>query len=568
MYKFILSLVFAGFVGSIHGQTKSFSISGTLGATYEGYHLSTAPSNWTGYPPRRPENQFRFNINPAFQFGKNFTLPVNINFLTNPVSAAGPYTGLKNQSLSQWITNPANSFGINPKYKWAELQLGTQYLKYSDLSTGDIGIFGAGIALNPKQYRLKFFTGFSQQGINYYSGPPLVPGAYRRDHWMLQFGKEKEGKYAALFNIAKGKDKVSSVSPALLSVQPEEGFTGSMVLNLHFTEWYFKSEGAGSYFTKDLSQPKLLTTINSFKPFIDAHTSTVKDWAANATIGRKTKNFDVSYTTKYVGPGFQTTGYPYLQQDKWENTVNTRFNAWKNKMNISASAGQRVNNLSSTTLKATQFIGNLDWGVQFTDRFHLNLNYNNFGFTTASGTNPYGIKNVSNDISLAGNYNWNTTTMTNILSSSVNFSNYDERDVFTGLTSANKTFTVMMAYTPVFFNNSFTPELSVVYFNNTMPLLKNTLLSFSGGLGFNAFKNKAGFKTDLQYTIGKLDKYTANKNLAASASVNYAITKKLNWNIFLSENYFRYGNELSPPVNLDGANYMESTYRTGFQYKF
>jgi hypothetical protein len=549
------------------GQQK-FSVTGTIGTSFEGYSLSKNPASWTGYPPRKPSNQFRFNINPVFNAGKYFSLPVNFNFQTNPVSFAGPYTGLKNQSLGQWITNPANSFGINPKYKWAELQLGTQYLKYSDLSTGDIGIFGAGIDLRPNEYRLKFFTGFSQQGINYYTGPPIVPGAYRRNHWMLQFGKEKEGKYAALFNLAKGKDVISSVSPSLPTIQPEEGFTGSMVFNLHFTKWYFKSEAGGSYFTKDLSQPKLLTTVNSFKPFINGHTSTVKDWAAHATIGRKTKNFDISYTTKYVGPGFQTTGYPYLQQDKWDNTVNTRFIAWKNKMNVSASAGQRVNNLSNTSQRATQFIGNLDWGVQFTEKFHLNLNYNNFGFSTASGTNPYGIKNVSNDISIAGNYNWNTATMTNILSSSINFSNYDERDVYTGITTTNKTFSVMMAYTPVFFNTSLTPDLSVVYFNNTMPSLKNRLMTFAGGLGFNAFKNKASFKTDLQYTIGKLDSYTSNKNLAGSVNINYNVTKKLVLNLFLSENYFRYGNELAPPATLDGANYMETNYRTGFQYKF
>jgi hypothetical protein len=565
---FKLVLLFSLLLAGEAKAQKVFSVSGTVGFSYEGYQLSAKPSSWTGYPPRKPSSQFRFNLNPLFQLGKNFSLPVNFNFLTNPVSFAGPYAGLKKPTLSQWITNPANSFGINPKYKWAELQLGTQYLKYSDLSTGDIGIFGVGVALSPKQYRLKFFTGFSQQGVNYYTGPPAVPGSYRRDHWMLQFGKEKEGKYAALFNLAKGKDKISSVSSSLPSIRPEEGFTGSMVFNLHFTEWYYKSEAAASYFTKDLSQPKLLTPTSSFKPFIDGHTSTVKDWAANATLGRKTKNFDFSYTTKYVGPGFQTTGYPYLQQDKWDNTINTRFTAWKNKMNVSASAGQRVNNLSSTSLKATQFIGNMDWGIQFTERFHLNLNYNNFGFTLASGTNPYGLKNVSNDISVAGSYNWNTTTMANILSSSINFSNYDERDVFTGLTSSNKTFTAMMAYTPVYFANSLTAELSVVYFNNTMPLLKNSLVTISGGLGFNAFKNKAAFKTDLQYTIGKLDTYTSNKNLAGSVNMNYNLTKKILWNVFLSENYFRYGNELSPPTNLDGAYYLESNYRTGFQYKF
>ncbi len=127
-----------------HAQTKppAFSVSGTAGITYEGYGLSRSPSGWTGYTARRPWNQVRFNFTPSFKFGKDFSLPFNFNFAAVPTNFAGPYAGIKNQNFGQFITNPMNSFGLNPKYKWAELQLGTQYLKYSDLSTGDIGIFG------------------------------------------------------------------------------------------------------------------------------------------------------------------------------------------------------------------------------------------------------------------------------------------------------------------------------------------------------------------------------------------------------------------------------------------
>jgi hypothetical protein len=49
-----------------------------------------------------------------------------------------------------------NNFAVNPKYKWAEIQLGTQYLNYSNLSTGDIGIFGAGFDLRPGKFELNF----------------------------------------------------------------------------------------------------------------------------------------------------------------------------------------------------------------------------------------------------------------------------------------------------------------------------------------------------------------------------------------------------------------------------
>nr|HNH22797.1 hypothetical protein [Ferruginibacter sp.] len=223
------------FVGSTpHAQTNApgFSVSGTAGITYEGYGLNRSPSGWTGYTARRPWNQVRFNFTPTFRFGKDFSLPFNFNFAAVPTNFAGPYAGIKNQNFGQFITNPMNSFGLNPKYKWAELQLGTQYLKYSDLSTGDIGIFGAGVDLRPKTWRFKFFTGISQEGVNYFAGPPTVTGAYKRKNWMVQVGNELEGKYLFAVNLAKGKDVPASASPPPTTIKPQEGVVISVLGNV------------------------------------------------------------------------------------------------------------------------------------------------------------------------------------------------------------------------------------------------------------------------------------------------------------------------------------------------
>lgn len=545
------------------------SVSGTMGVSYEGYGLSRSPSGWTGYTARRPWNQVRFNFTPVFKFNKDFSLPFNFNFAAIPTNFAGPYAGLKNQNLGQFITNPMNSFGLNPKYKWAELQLGTQYLKYSELSTGDIGIFGIGFDLKPKTYRIKFFTGVSQQGVNYLLGPPTVTGAFKRSNWMFQVGKEKEGVYNVAINVAKGKDVPSSANPVPLTLKPQEGFVMSLVTDIFFKKgWYFKSEAARSIFTKDLTTA-LSPAANEFKPFIDGHTSTVTDFAVNGAIGKKSKNFDIGVSTKYLGAGFQTTGYPFLQPDRLDYTLNTRFNAWKNKsnsykMNVVASVGQRVNNVSNTALKAKQFIGNLNWFTQFNDNFSLNVNYNNFGFESASGINPYGIKNVSNDLGINPTYNWSNTKMNHLISMSYNYSIYDERDVMTGNTTSNNTHTALLTYVPTFFEKDVSPDFSILYFKNDVPLAKIQMTTISSGLSMEAAKKKLRLRGQLQYTIGKLNAFSNNNNLIASCNVDFKITKKLTWNTFLTTNYFKYGNEIVP----NGANYVETTSRTGFQYRF
>ena len=556
----------------LYAQTKkpaAFSVSGTAGVSYEGYGLDRSPSGWMGYSPRKPWNQVRFNFTPTFKFGKNFSLPFNVNFAAIPTNFAGPYAGIKKPTLGQFITNPMNSFGINPKYKWAELQLGTQYLKYSDLSTGDIGVFGAGVDLKPKTYLIKFFTGISQQGINYLAGPPTVTGAYKRQNWMAQLGKAEEGKYLFALNFAKGKDVPSSSAPPPLTIRAQEGVVASLVSDIYFKKgWFFKAEGAQSVFTKDVTTP-LSPLLKGFKPFIDAHTSTIKDYAGQASIGKKSKNFDIGVTSKYLGAGFQTVGYPYLQPDRLDYTVNTRFNAWKDtnnnyKMNVVASLGQRVNNVSNTALKAKQFIGNLNWFTQFNEHWNLNVNYNNFGFQSASGINPYGIKNVSNDLGFNPTYTWSNSKMNNLISLSYNYSKYDERDVYSGLTTSNNTQTALLTYVPTFFEKDLTPDFSILYFYNDVPLAKMSMTTISSGLSMPAAKKKVRLRGQLQYTLGKLNSFSANNNFIASCNIDYKLTKRLNWNTFLTTNYFKYGNEIIP----NGASYLESTCRTGFQYRF
>lgn len=578
-FKFLLPVAIVLFASTVTAQDSSkkkipLKITGVIGISYEGYGLHLDPSGTNIYTPRKPWNQVRFIFTPVLQAGK-FSLPVNFNFATMATNFAGPYAGLKNQTIGQFFTNPGNNFGLNPKYKWAELLLGTQYIRYSELSTGDIGIFGAGIDLRPKTWRFKFFTGTSQLGVNATilsagsSSIGAVTGAYRRNHWMFQLGKEKENKYSFAFNFTKAKDKQSSVTVPPSTVKPQEGVTASLIADVYMNKgWYVKTEAARSYFTRDITQPLAPGFNNSFKPFLTGRTSTGKDWAGNASIGKKSTNLDISYTTKYIGAGFLTTGYPYLQPDRWDNTINTRFNTWKNKMNVVASIGQRINNLSSTALKAQQFIANLNWFTQFTEQFSTNITYNNFGFTAASGFNPYGIKNVSNDLGLTANYNWRNTKRMNMLSFSYNLSKYDERDVTTGVTTTNNTHIFMLSYVPVYFNTELAPDFSVLYFKNTMPTVKTSLLTFSSSLSTPAFKKKMQIRAQLQYTLGKLNSYSSNKNLVASVNIDHKLTKKLTWNVFLGTNSFKYGNELAPPASLDGASYIETNYRTGLQYKF
>ena len=557
-------------------QVKSpVSISGTAGITYEGYGLDRNPPGFTGYQPRRPWNQVRFNFMPTLKFSKNFSLPINFNFAAFPTNFAGPFSGIKNQNFGQYLTNPMNNFGLNPTYKWAEFQLGTQYLKYSDLSTGDVGIFGAGFSLKPGDFRIKFFTGISQQGINYAAATPVIPGAFKRTHYMFSIGKEKENDYLLAFNFAKGQDKITSAIIPILpgNPLPQEGFTLSMQVNKDFKKgFYLKSEGANSIYTTNQNDP-LNAAMKSFKPFIEGRNSTVSDYAAQLSFGKKSKNFDIGLGSKYIGAGFQLPGYPYMQPDRFEYTVNTRFNAMKNRTNVVASIGQRFNNVSGIISPvAKQIIGSLNWFTQFNDRFSLNISFNNFGFNTAGVLAPGGtsIKNISTDAGINPTYTWTNAKMSNTISFSYNYSNYKETLIpfpsGAPIVSLNNTHTALLSYIPVYFNRKISPDFSALYFYNDASLAKITFATLSAGLAVPLAKNKLKVRGQLQYTLSKLNSFTPENNFIASCNVDFKLNKKLTWTNFLTTNYYKYGNQLGGTYI--GAHYLESTVRTGLQYKF
>lgn len=379
----------------------------------------------------------------------------------------------------------------------------------------------------------------------------------------------KEDRYELAFNFVKAKDDSTSASPPPMLVKPQEGFTMSVVSKAFFDKgWYVKIEGAQSIYTKDILLA-LDSSKASFKPFIKGHASTVKDYAGDAGFGKKGRNFDVGIKLKYIGAGFQTPGYPFMLPDRFDYTLNTRFNTWKSKsgiykMIVVASVGQRVNNVSNTTLKAKQFIGNINWFTQFNDKFSLNIGFNNFGFQSPGGLNPYGIKNVSNDFGINPSYAWGNEKVIHLLSLNYNYSKYDERDVLTGNITANNTHTALLTYVPTFLTKELTPDFSLMYFRNSMPLFKLKLITFSTGISWPAFKKKMNLRAQVQYNYSRTNSFKNNNNLIGSLNSDWRVTKKLTWTTFISTNHFKYGDEITPP----GAKYLESNVRTGFQYRF
>jgi hypothetical protein len=560
-----------------NGQEKKklFSLSGDIGIWYEGYSLDKTPGSSVPdfYKARRPWNLFRYSFNPIFNIGK-WEVPLNFNFSPQQNNFITSITGGK-QTAWQFLTNPANNFGIRPKIGTTEFLLGTQYLKYSDLSTGDLGLFGYGVNLSPGKLRVKLFRGVSQSPINYLA-PTLIPpsdgaiGAYQRNQWMAQLGLGKEGKYFTGFSIVKSSDKIGSVtSPPLFPISPQENMVVSFLANVTTDNgWKYNIELGQSFFTRDLNTPLSLTPIQDFKPFITSHASTGKDNAIMAGITKKGKDWEIGTKFNYYGAGYYTAGYPFMNNDRMEYLVNTRFNAWKNKMNVVASLGERFGNLSRVSGPdlTKQIIANINLFTQFNDRFSVNASFNNFGFNSPGIS---GYKSVSNELSINPAYTWNNTSMSNLLSGTYTWSKYNE--TILNVTTNNNTQTVNILYVPTFFSSKVSPDFSLMWFKNATSLIDLTLFTATGGMNWKV-NPKFQLKGQLQYCLSTISPFTANKNLLATGSYDWLIHKKLTWQFSVTANIYHYGTELPgsslTPAYPGNPGYYESTLRTGLQYKF
>ncbi|MCP9769724.1 hypothetical protein EGI22_17610 [Lacihabitans sp. LS3-19] len=587
MKKSIIFLLFIfEFATAQIPSPPKLTIKGTAGVTYDGYGLTVNPKTPSFYSPRRPWNLVRFNFQPVITYG-NFKMPMNFSFSpmrTNFGSAPfgfGGLPGFPKQSVKQWLTNPINSIGFNPTYKWAEVMLGTQYLKYSDLSTGDIGAFGYGFNLKPGKFRISYFEGVSQQAFQTVTGLTKpdgsivdFPGIYKRKIQMGQLGIGKDDIYFVGFNLVKGLDKFNSITsplavPLNLVTTPYAADNFILSFSNHFKTklgWYGKSEIATTISDRNTQAFPPSALFPDYLPFKKTNVSSFRDHALQATFGKKIKNYDLGASIKWLGAGYNTMGYPFVQNDRLDYTLNSKFSVFKNTTNVVASLGQRFGNWSVPGSRTKQILANINVFSQINEKLSLNSSYNNFGFQTPGFL---GIKNIGNDLNISPNYIWTNTKMSNLLNLSYNWSKYVETIPGPSSTT-NNTHTAMLLYAPTFFDKpNLSPDFSVMYFTNKSSIPSTLkLITATSGLGLSLPKQKINLKGQLMYTNTSINTFTPSNSILASLGVDYKISKRLRWNTNMTGTFFKFGDELTPPPTLLGAHYLESTLRTSLQYKF
>jgi len=230
---------------------------------------------------------------------------------------------------------PFNQFGLSPKItNWMTLHGGYFYSNLSDLTFGDIKIYGGGIELTPGNFRFKAFYGRSRASKDPDSLQSFG-GIYKQQMYALKLGYGNESVAFIDFNFTHTINDSSSINSISISQTPSENFVGSVTFGLKVIEaLMLNGEVAVSAYSNDIrlenisevSLPEFLFTPKISSQF---------DGAAKFNINIDPQTFwTLRLGTKWIGPGFITNGYTQLQNDLFEITIDPSLRLLNNRLNL------------------------------------------------------------------------------------------------------------------------------------------------------------------------------------------------------------------------------------------
>ena len=565
--KYVLIFIFiglfsAGIQAQDNEQSPHITLEGVMGITYNNYQSSVTNEDW--FRPRYPSDLYRFNLDASLRIGKYFNIPFGVNISNQDKTYNLPT--LPEEGVYNYIRNPRNNVHIDPTYKWIRASLGSHTPQYSEFTSGDMQLFGAGIDLNPGKFILSASYGVSQYAVE--PDPDLrIAGAYEQKLWSGRIGVGKLNGNKFTFNIVKLQDDAHSLTHIPDGVTPHEGISFAPMFELKITKnLKLKSEIAASVFTDDvLADDSFLEEVDLTKvdKIITINNTSVLDYAHLNSIRWDLKNFGIGAEVKYVGPGFMSVGYRNIEKDIIDYKLLTDFKLFKNKLIVNSTVGLRTNNISKTKLdKNRRVIGNVNMMAQFSKKFSLNLNYSNFGFRNNRHENLYRIEMVSNSFSVTPTYIFSKKTNVQQISTTLSFDRFSQYDIYSHSTLETENKVLQANYLISFKKSGLNLLFFGMYLDNHSDLYAFQMQNGGLNIGYPLFKKK--MKLDLYATYIRMERqnFTPDNRLNFKMRMRYKIGKKTHLNMSFSQNNNRYGSYRP------GAEVQENRFEISLTQKF
>ncbi len=540
----IALFVFGFFMTVCMANTRAaspFRFDGSLGLFFDTYDYSAL--NQPQFRPKYPARLGRFSAHATITAGNHFSMPFGIDFSAGQPTYHLPT--LPEERFVDYVRNPRNNIHINPQYKWIQAWAGTQTPNFSTLSTGDIPIFGFGLAMTPGKFIFAAHYGTSQLGI---SPDPTanIAGTYRQNLLASRIGVGTDDGTKFVLNFVHIKDDIFSVDQRPAGLQPREGMVLSPLLQLRLSPALtFSTETAGSVFTRDLLGPAMVND-NDITPYLETligiNASTNTDFSNISSLDWRSDNVGVGLEVRYLGPGYEAVGYRAMERDLIDYNLRSNIALFQRRVLLNGSAGIRTNNLQSTTAESTnRFIANASLFTQITDQFSINTSFANFGFRNNVLFDTLKVEMIQNMFSISPSYQINSQEITHVINAGVSMQYFDEFNVFEGTFVSTQSQNYTGNYMLVFKNIPLNLGLLGMYLENTTPTTSLTLYNIRLMARYRFFDNRLSPSLNLSYMGIEYAGQTPDARLQLQLKTTYKVTSDMEFQLGYTLSNHTYG---------------------------
>ncbi|HLE32650.1 MAG TPA: hypothetical protein VJB38_08590 [Bacteroidota bacterium] len=499
-------------------QSSAVQAGGSLNLSSEFYSAR-------GVAARRPSNTYR----GLFQLNVTFFDQIQLPF---EAFYASGQTGFR---------QPFNQFGVSPRYEdWLVVHAGYYSARLSDLSFGDARLLGAGIELTPGPFRFSALYGRSDAAIQ----PDLlqgIPGTYRRTMWGGKVGYGGEDQLHLHLNFWHAIDDTTSLSLAPAGVAPQENFVTSVSFGVPIEGNLLTVGGevAGSLHSNDIRSPEVQGKGIGHALFVH-RTSSQLDAAAKLSVGVTPAPFvSVRLTTRWVGPGFLSLGYPQTPSDMFEWTAAPSFRLLDNALMIRLSFGQRQNNLRSNKQSTTRrTLWSLATSARVTNEFAVDFQYTNYGLRSAPKNDTLRFENISQSLNITPRYMFEAFGGASTLVVTYSLQDTEDKNVITSSLNRNNTQSVMGAWS-VAFPTTLSLTTSILQTTSKLPTLSTSIVNVSETASHQFFDS--ALSASLNAGFSRISVLSRDDQFAFSVNLTYGFGAYGSVGFALYNNKYTYG---------------------------
>lgn len=555
-------------------------VKGTAMITADIYDYSSTSS--VPITSRRPPSLFRFILTPTVTLGGRVSLPFEIMFSSRETSTITP--PIRDPSPAQFLQNAANSFSLSPKFKWGQFYLGSHSPRFSELSAGNVQVFGLGADVRIGDFRVAASAGSTQRAVEA-DTVALTQGAYARHLYAGMIAYMRDESELSL-TIVRARDNPASIneirSRLIVSPDssnpdfrdttttqhdlmpiPQEGLVATLASRMPLASWAkLGVEVGGGLLTRDLRSAEIGERAEILNSLMMQRTSSRADVAGTVGLDLQFDRWELNLTSLYIGTGYATLAYPFLQADRLEFTAAPTVRVIDSILTMSGTFGHRTNNLAGNNESTTrQILMSVDVDARPTENLTINALYANFGVSTDVTNDTLRIRTTSQSMAVTPTLVVPNDGITHVVSLTLSLDDFDDRNPVTGAQSSNSTTMILGTYSASFIAIPLTTSVTASYLTNALPGGALVVQSASLGIGYSFLMGDIVPGLTATYTASRLPEQTADRQLGLRLSATCRLTPRLRLTLSASNSGYDYGS-----THLGGS-FRESLLRTALTWQ-